>query len=112
MSRKSSSSLVTLSFCHVTPPSTVRNTVELAPHAHATRSLTALTPRNRAVTPLDCTVQCGAASIKAVSTAIFNPHLQICAWIIVGVALRGHPIRASVCRGWGGHGGPPLQRPE
>jgi len=62
MSRKSSASLVTVDFCHVAPPSAVRNTVDPAPLAHATLSLTALTPRNRTLTPLVCTVQCGAAN--------------------------------------------------
>src|SRR4029078_6783699 len=44
------------------PPSTVRNTVDPAPLAHATLSLTALTPRSRTLTPLVCTVQCGATN--------------------------------------------------
>jgi hypothetical protein len=39
----------------------VRSTVESAPLAHATRSLTALTPRRRTVTPLVCMVHRGAA---------------------------------------------------
>jgi hypothetical protein len=44
-------------FCHVRPPSTVRQIVPEAPLAQATRSLTALTPRSQAVTPLDWRVQ-------------------------------------------------------
>src|ERR1043165_9747845 len=59
-SRKSSASLVTFNLLHVAPPSVVRNTVALEPLAQATRSLTALTPRKRAVTPLVCNVQSGA----------------------------------------------------
>jgi hypothetical protein len=42
---------VTVSFCHVAPPSAVRSTVLPEPLAQATVSLTALTPRNVAVTP-------------------------------------------------------------
>jgi hypothetical protein len=53
MSRKSTVSVVTVSFCHVVPPSLVRKTVLPEPLAQATRSLTALTPRSLAVTPLD-----------------------------------------------------------
>src|SRR5438552_4799896 len=59
-SRKSTASVVTVNFCQVTPPSAVRNTVLPEPLAHATRSLTALTPRRRAITPLVWMVQCGA----------------------------------------------------
>src|SRR5688572_7129002 len=71
-SRKSNVSLVTVSFCHVVPPSAVRNTVDPAPLAHATLSLTALTPRNRTLTPLVCTVQCGAAnSINVITVRSF-----------------------------------------
>src|ERR1051325_10399578 len=70
MSRKSSASAVTLIFFHVAPPSSVRNTVLPEPLAHATRSLTALTPRKRAVTPLVCSVQCGAKTKSRKSEAI------------------------------------------
>src|SRR5689334_2269340 len=59
MSRKSSASFVTFSLFHVAPPSVVRSTVAPEPLAHATLSLTALTPRKRAVTPLVCNVQRG-----------------------------------------------------
>src|SRR5690242_2918806 len=59
MSRKSSASFLTFNLLHVAPPSVVRNTVAPEPLAQATRSLTALTPRKRAVTPLVCNVQCG-----------------------------------------------------
>jgi hypothetical protein len=55
MSRKSSPPASgTSSFVQVDPPSAVRSTVPFAPLAHATRSLDALTPRNRAFTPLTC----------------------------------------------------------
>src|ERR1700754_482667 len=70
MSRKSSASLVTFNFRHVAPPLVVRSTVDADPLAHATRSLTALTPRKRAVTPLVCTVQRGA--ISAYTTTIIK----------------------------------------
>ena len=40
--------------CQVRPPSVVRSTVPSAPLAHATSDDTALTPRSRTVTPLDC----------------------------------------------------------
>src|ERR1051326_306764 len=72
-SRKSSASVVTLNLFHVAPPSVVRNTVPPEPLAHATRSLTALTPRKRAVTPLDCNFQLGANAINA--TAKTSPYL-------------------------------------
>jgi hypothetical protein len=52
-------------FCHVRPPSTVRKIVPEAPLAQATRSLTALTPRSRAVTPLDWRVNCVPADSAA-----------------------------------------------
>src|ERR1700752_1427222 len=68
-SRKSSVSSVTLSFSHVAPPSVVRSTVDPDPLAQATCSFTALTPRNRAVTPLVCVVQRGVASIVNRETA-------------------------------------------
>ena len=61
-SRKSRRSVVTVRACHVRPPSAVRNTVLPLPLAHATVSLTALTPRNVAVTPLVCAVHRGAAT--------------------------------------------------
>src|SRR5688572_20683596 len=76
MSRKSSrpaSGIV--SVCHVCPPSIVLTTVPFAPLAQATDSLTALTPRSRAVVPLVCAAQRGpdcaiantaAAAIKVV----------------------------------------------
>src|SRR5262245_27634014 len=62
MSRKYNVSLVTVDFCHVVPPSTVRNTVDPAPLAHTTFLLAALTPRNRTLTPLVWTVQCGTTN--------------------------------------------------
>jgi len=56
-SRKSNFSAPgTISRFQVVPPSAVRSTVPSAPLAHATRSFTALTPRNRAETPLIRTV--------------------------------------------------------
>jgi hypothetical protein len=61
MSRKSScpeSGIVRR--CHVAPPSSVRSTVPFAPLAHATRSLTALIPRSRSVTPLTCGTHLGS----------------------------------------------------
>src|SRR4029453_702520 len=63
MSRKSRRSVVGLcSFVHVLPPFSLRRIVLPEPLAQTTRSLTALTPRNRAVTP-DCwIVQEGAAT--------------------------------------------------
>src|SRR5215213_8698014 len=77
MSRKSSWSSVTLSFCHVVPPSSVRNTVASAPLAHATLSLTALTPRSRTATPLVCIDQCGVANIINVNARrnLMSPNL-------------------------------------
>src|SRR4030095_7595042 len=63
-SRKSSLSVVTVRVVQVAPPSVVRKTVEPDPLAHATRSLTALTPRSRAVTPLVCSVQIGRSKIR------------------------------------------------
>src|SRR5688572_2147792 len=68
MSRKSSVSVVTVNFFHVAPPSSVRSTVAPEPLAHATDSLTALTPRKRAVTPLVCNVQLGA-NISSTATS-------------------------------------------
>src|ERR1043166_726187 len=65
MSRKSRLSPVTFNFSHVLPPSIVRKTVLPEPLAHATRSLTALTPRSRALTLLVCGVQCGAMNIHS-----------------------------------------------
>src|SRR6188474_2743461 len=60
-SRRSAATAVGLtSFVHVVPPSSVRRIVFPAPLAHATRSETALTPRNRTVTPDDCGVHDGA----------------------------------------------------
>src|SRR5690242_8894198 len=67
MSRKSSASLVTFNLFHVAPPSDVRSTVAAEPLAHATLSLTALTPRKRALTPLVCNVQCGTKSSPTLS---------------------------------------------
>src|SRR5688572_23028486 len=61
-SRKSRLSVVTVSACHFCPPSVVRNTVLPLPLAQATVSLTALTPRSVAATPLVCTVHRGAAT--------------------------------------------------
>jgi len=40
--------------CQLRPPSTVRSTVPFPPLAQATSGDTALTPRKRLVTPLDC----------------------------------------------------------
>ena len=51
-SRKSSLSDETVSSCQVRPPSAVRRIVLPLPLAHATVSLTALTPRSVAVPPL------------------------------------------------------------
>jgi hypothetical protein len=52
MSRKSRRSGVGLgTVFHVPPPSALRRIVLPEPLAHTTRSLAALTPRNRAVTP-------------------------------------------------------------
>src|SRR6476661_8711066 len=62
MSRKSTLSVVTASFAHVAPPSAVRNTVAREPLAHATRSLTALTPRSDDMTPEVWGVHCGAVT--------------------------------------------------
>jgi hypothetical protein len=45
----------------------VRTIVPPLPLAHAIRSLTALMPRNRAETPLVCSVHVGAAMIDAAS---------------------------------------------
>src|SRR5579862_4894711 len=60
MSRKSSfAASGIVSVCHVPPPSAVRRTVPFVPLAHTTRSLAALTPRSRAVTPLVCVSQRG-----------------------------------------------------
>src|SRR5688572_4140104 len=73
MSRKSSVSVVTVNFFQVAPPSLVRSTVAPDPLAHATRSLTALTPRKRAVTPLVCNVQRGPNMANAgISNAATN----------------------------------------
>ena len=70
MSRKSSRSASGIgSFCHEAPPSAVRSTVPPAPLAQATLSLTALTPRSRAVTPLACGVQRGATGAAATAPA-------------------------------------------
>src|ERR1051326_6261649 len=74
MSRKSRASSVAVSFCHVVPPSTVRNTVAPAPLAQATRSLTALTPRSRTFIPLVCMVQFGAANIINVKPEEISSH--------------------------------------
>src|SRR5689334_3859008 len=67
MSRKSSASVVTFNLFQVAPPSVVRSTVAPDPLAHATRSLTALTPRKRAFTPLVCNTQCGTKSSPTLS---------------------------------------------
>jgi hypothetical protein len=57
ISRKSSFSVDGIvRTCQVVPPSAVLRIVPLAPPAQATRSLTALTPRSRAVTLLFCGV--------------------------------------------------------
>jgi hypothetical protein len=59
---------------HVTPPSSVRTIVFDAPLAQATLSFTALTPRNRAVTPDVCRVHSGtatAASITSETNTVF-----------------------------------------
>src|ERR1043165_2650886 len=69
ISRKSSVSVVTLSLRQVAPPSPVRSTVAPEPLAHATLSLTALTPRKRAVTPLVCNVQLGAKRTAILNTS-------------------------------------------
>src|SRR5437773_10266530 len=61
-SLKSSGSVVTFSLFQVDPPLLVRKTVLPEPLAQATFSFTALTPRRRAVTPLCCMIQCGAAT--------------------------------------------------
>src|SRR3982750_832220 len=75
-SRKSSAAASGIvSFVHVVPPSSVRRTVPLAPLAQATRSLTALTPRRRAVTPLACASQrytAGPVSATASTAAAVN----------------------------------------
>ena len=44
----------------VSPPSVVRRTVPAVPLAQTTLSLTALTPRRRALTPVSCGVHAGA----------------------------------------------------
>src|SRR5262245_32155869 len=76
-SRKSSvSESGTLSLCHVSPPSAVRTTVPFAPLAQTTLSLTALTPRSLAVTPLDCVVQVGPCACVD-SSAAASPSAAI-----------------------------------
>src|SRR5262245_39599927 len=83
MSRKSTRSVVTGSFVQVVPPSVVRSTVAPAPLAHATRSLTALTPRRFAVTPEVCGVHCRATMATSATTLAPNcpiaslPHCLI-----------------------------------
>ena len=56
--------------CHVLPPSIVRTIVPLLPLAHTTVSLTALMPRNRAVTPLLCSVHRGPPEAETDTVAI------------------------------------------
>src|SRR3990167_2616929 len=82
-SRKSSfSAPATGRTCHVAPPSVVRTTVPRLPLAQAIRSETALTPRNRAVTPLDCgshfTAGAPTANAAASRTRRARPMCRAC----------------------------------
>src|SRR5882724_8443893 len=62
----------TVSFCHVAPPSIVLKQVPRLPLAQAIFSLTALTPRNRALTPLSCGDHCAIATLQKRSEQAAN----------------------------------------
>src|SRR5262245_54202085 len=108
MSRKSSFSVPGIvDRCQLSPPFVVRIIVPFAPLAQTTRSLTALTPRSRAVTPLVCGVQVGVAA----STAPRRPMAPL--------RTRGRAEARShtACCNWlfdisDGHGSAALARPR
>src|SRR5262252_5472435 len=86
--------------CHVRPPSTVLRIVPPAPLAHATDDETALTPRSRAVTPLDCGSTRTAASAATRSTGnvrtrpgIAEPFRQNASALLRGYdVIHAHPL--------------------
>src|SRR5215211_6166585 len=78
MSRKSSFAAFGTGICfQLSPPSVVRKTVPAVPLAQAVLSLTALTPRRRALTPVSWGVHAGAAaSINPTAVAMTSGPLD------------------------------------